>query len=99
MPMNPAEIAQPAIKRPETAAGGADETPLHPWLFGEDPARYLVTAPEVAAVLEAAGKAGVPIACIGTTGGAALTLPGGEPISLGELRAAHEGWLPRYMGD
>ncbi len=30
--------------------------------------------------------------------GAALTLPGGEPISLGELRAAHEGWLPRYMG-
>ncbi|MCH8999450.1 MAG: hypothetical protein IID48_14480, partial [Proteobacteria bacterium] len=98
-----AEIAQPAIERPEISAGGADETPLHAWLFGEDQARYLVTAPEASAVLEAAGEAGVPAACIGTTGGtgggAALTLPGGEPISLGELRAAHEGWLPRYMGD
>ncbi len=86
------------IQRPETAVGAAAETPHYAWLFGEDQARYLVTTPEAAAVLEAAGKAGVPIACIGTTGGAALTLPGGEPISLGELRAAHEGWLPRYLG-
>ena len=99
-----AEIARPAIKRPAIkqpgdGPPGADETPLHAWLFGEDQARYLVTAPEAAAVLEAAGEASVPAACIGTTGGAALTLPGGEPISLGELRAAHEGWLPRYMGE
>jgi phosphoribosylformylglycinamidine synthase len=83
--------------RPDDGAPGADETPPHAWLFGEDQARYLVTAPEAAPVLEAARAAGVPAARIGTTGGRALTLPGGAPISLGELRAVREGWLPRYM--
>ncbi|MEE8499957.1 MAG: phosphoribosylformylglycinamidine synthase subunit PurL, partial [Kiloniellales bacterium] len=86
------------IQRPDDGAAGADETPLHAWLFGEDQARYLVSAPEAAGVIEAARAANVRAAVIGTTGGATLTLPGGAPISLGELRAAHEGWLPRYMG-
>ncbi len=86
------------IQRPDDGAAGADETPLHAWLFGEDQARYLVSAPEAAGVIEAARAANVRAAVIGTTGGATLTLPGGAPISMGELRAAHEGWLPRYMG-
>ena len=91
------------IEAPGSAPEDAGETPLHAWLFGEDQARYLVTAPgaeEVAeSLLEAARAAGVPAARIGVTGGPTLILPGGAPILLGELRAAHEGWLPRYMGD
>ncbi|MFQ5775366.1 MAG: phosphoribosylformylglycinamidine synthase subunit PurL [Kiloniellaceae bacterium] len=78
---------------------GAGNPPLHAWLFGEDQARYLVTAPEAGPVLEAARAGGVPAARIGSTGGVALTLPGGQPICLDELRAAHEGWLPAYMGE
>ncbi len=72
--------------------------PLHAWLFGEDQARYLVTAPAAGAVLEAARQAGVAAVCIGETGGSGLTLPGADTISLSTLRAAHEGWMPAYMG-
>ncbi|MFQ6018337.1 MAG: phosphoribosylformylglycinamidine synthase subunit PurL [Kiloniellaceae bacterium] len=85
------------IERPR-GAEVAEKAPMHGWLFGEDQARYLVTAPQAAALLEAARAAGVPAAAIGATGGSALTLPGGYTISLGELKAAHEGWLPAYMG-
>ena len=77
----------------------ASETPLHAWLFGEDQARYIVTIEDVGSLLDAARTAVVPAAKIGVTGGSSLTLPGGAPIFLGELRAAHEGWMPRYMGD
>ncbi len=73
--------------------------PPHAYLFGEDQGRYVVTVPAGAAgeVLAAAGAAGVPAAAIGTTGGDALTLPGEAPISLAELKARHEAWLPDYM--
>jgi len=73
--------------------------PLHIWGFGEDQARYIVTLPEkdADALIERAGKAGVPANRIGLTGGAQLTLPEGTPISLAEMKAAHEGWLPAYM--
>jgi phosphoribosylformylglycinamidine synthase len=67
------------------------------WLFGEDQARYLVATATPGAVIDAAKKAGVPAAVIGRTGGPALTVAGDTPISLDELRDAHEGWLPRYM--
>ncbi|MFO0998138.1 MAG: AIR synthase-related protein, partial [Alphaproteobacteria bacterium] len=69
----------------------------HAWLFGEDQARYVLTTPSPDATIAAARKAGVPVAAIGTTGGAALTVAGEEPISLGELRRIHENWLPGYM--
>ncbi|MEX0696488.1 MAG: phosphoribosylformylglycinamidine synthase subunit PurL [Dongiaceae bacterium] len=70
------------------------------WLFGEDQGRYLVTAAEAAAsaIAAAAGAAGVAVEAVGTTGGGALTLPSSRPISVAELKQAHEGWLPRYMG-
>jgi phosphoribosylformylglycinamidine synthase len=67
------------------------------WLFGEDQARYVVTTADPAPIIGAAEEAGVPAAVIGRTGGAALTVTGDTPISLDELRDAHEGWLPRYM--
>ncbi|MHA1601160.1 MAG: phosphoribosylformylglycinamidine synthase subunit PurL [Alphaproteobacteria bacterium] len=73
------------------------DLPLHAWLFGEDQARYLVTAPTATVVLEVARQAGVPAVCIGETGGSGLALPGVPTISLNTLRAAHEGWMPDYM--
>jgi phosphoribosylformylglycinamidine synthase len=68
-------------------------------LFGEDQGRYLLAvAPEQREpVLQAARRAGVPARAVGTTGGAALTLAGGDAISMGELIRAHEDWLPGLM--
>jgi phosphoribosylformylglycinamidine synthase len=66
-------------------------------LFGEDQARYLVTTGAAPALLAAAERAGVPARAIGRTGGNSLILAEGEAISLAELRAGHEGWLPNYM--
>jgi len=71
--------------------------PLHAWLFGEDQGRYLVTTTEPEALLAAASAAGVEATIIGRTGGLELTVTGVGPISVSELRGAHEGWLPAYM--
>ncbi len=71
--------------------------PAHAFLFGEDQARYLLAAPTPDAVLAAAAKADVPAFIVGKTGGDALTLPGGNAISVAELRRINEAWLPAYM--
>jgi phosphoribosylformylglycinamidine synthase len=73
------------------------EVPPHAWLFGEDQARYLIEAADAEEMLRAALAAGVPARRIGTVGDAALTLPGAGAISIAELKAAHEAWLPAYM--
>ena len=80
---------------PEDRAAGIP--PAHAWLFGEDQARYIVTAAQAAPLLAAAAAAGVPALAIGVTGGEALNLSGGHTISLDELGHAHEAWLPDYM--
>ncbi len=76
-----------------------DGLPAHAWLFGEDQARYLVTASpaNAEAMLRDAAAGGVPCRRIGTTGGTALVL-GDATIDLADLRHAHEDWLPGYMG-
>ena len=74
-----------------------DGLPRHAWLFGEDQGRYLLTVADPGPLLRAAAAAGVPARAIGETGGRALTLEGADPISLADLAAAHEGWLPAYM--
>ncbi len=74
------------------------DLPDHCWLFSEDQGRYIVTVADAQSVLKAAEKAGIPAQAIGQTGGSALTLNGGTTISLEDLRDAHEGWLPGYMG-
>ncbi len=80
------------------AAKAAGAVPLHAWLFGEDQARYVVATRNPEAVLNAARTVGVPAAVIGTTqAGGDLTLDGRVLISVKDLRAAHEGWLPSYM--
>ncbi|MCC7017346.1 MAG: phosphoribosylformylglycinamidine synthase subunit PurL [Rhodospirillales bacterium] len=71
--------------------------PLQAWLFGEDQGRYLLTTRNADALADAAETAGVPLRVIGLTGGDGLTVRGERSISLHELRAAHEIWLPRYM--
>jgi phosphoribosylformylglycinamidine synthase len=82
-----------------TIAPEAVEGIAHGFFFGEDQARYVVTASDAegAALIAEAGRAGVAIRRIGMTGGAALTLPGEAPISLVELREAFESWFPAFM--
>jgi phosphoribosylformylglycinamidine synthase subunit PurL len=74
--------------------------PRHAAFFGEDQARYVVTArPDRAAdILRAAAAAGVPACAVGETGGDAVAL-GGSAVGLVPLRDAHEGWFPRFMGE
>ncbi|MBL8590243.1 MAG: phosphoribosylformylglycinamidine synthase subunit PurL [Methylobacteriaceae bacterium] len=76
------------------------EGPAHAILFGEDQGRYILAcaADEAAAILRDLAAAGVPARRIGTTGGAALTLPGEKSVDVVALRNAHETWLPDYMG-
>ena len=71
----------------------------HAALFGEDQGRYLLTcqAGSVDGIIDRLARGGVPVSCIGDTGGDALTLPGERPISIAELTRAHESWLPDYM--
>ena len=73
--------------------------PTPGFLFGEDQARYVVTAaPEsAAAIRDAAERAGVACEIIGATGGDTLTLSAGTAILLDDLALANEAWLPRYM--
>jgi phosphoribosylformylglycinamidine synthase len=78
----------------EAAPGAA-----HAFWFGEDQGRYVVTLPPAAAaaLIAAAGKAGVALQRLGRTGGDALTVTGERPILLSALRERFEDWLPRYM--
>ncbi len=71
--------------------------PRNAYLFGEDQARYLVETADPDAVLSAARAAGVAARIIGIVGGAALTLSRAGAISLNDLKAANEAWLPAYM--
>ena len=75
--------------------------PLHAWLFGEDQARYLLAVPPAreAEVLERARAAGVAAAVVGDAGGDRLHAKDAFDIPLEQLRAAHEAWLPAYMGE
>ncbi len=75
----------------------AGDLPAHAYFFGEDQGRYLVETAEPDALLAAARAAGIAARVIGIVGGAALTLPGGDAISVAELKAANEAWLPGYM--
>jgi hypothetical protein len=47
--------------------------------------------------LAAAQNEGIYAQRIGRVQGGALTLPGGDAISVGELTSVNEAWLPAYM--
>jgi phosphoribosylformylglycinamidine synthase len=74
------------------------DLPAHGWLFGEDQGRYLLEAADAAPILARAKAAGIQAQVVGAVGGDALTFAGARLISVAELRAAHESWLPGYMG-
>jgi phosphoribosylformylglycinamidine synthase len=68
--------------------------------FGEDQARYLVTARDGDALVAKARAAGIPATILGTTGGDRLAFTGGDrasAVSLADLRRAHEGFFPALM--
>jgi phosphoribosylformylglycinamidine synthase subunit PurL len=71
--------------------------PATGWWFGEDQGRYVLATASPEAVLAAAAAAGIPARRIGETAPGSLTLAGGDAISLDDLKAVHEGWLPGYM--
>jgi len=73
--------------------------PPHAWLFGEDQARYLIETAAPEELLAAAQNRGIYAQRIGRVGGSALTLPGAGAISVAELKAANEAWLPGYMSE
>jgi len=72
----------------------------HAVWFGEDQGRYVVAAAreEAARILHEASQAGIPARVVGKVTGDTLKLPAEAPLSLASLRAAHERWLPQFMG-
>jgi phosphoribosylformylglycinamidine synthase len=73
--------------------------PIHAELFGEDQARYLLAASDAQTrqIAHDAAAAGVVVADIGAAGGDAVQVEDVLSVTLDELRAAHEGWMPNYM--
>jgi phosphoribosylformylglycinamidine synthase len=69
----------------------------HAFWFGEDQARYVVTAKDHAAVEQRAKAASVPITRIGATGGRVIALGEERPLLFEALVDRFEGWLPSYM--
>jgi phosphoribosylformylglycinamidine synthase len=70
--------------------------------FGEDQARYVVTADVTRSVLEYAAAAGVPALHLGETEGALLSFRTAEDVStveLADLRSAHESFFREWMED
>ncbi|MEA3040545.1 MAG: phosphoribosylformylglycinamidine synthase subunit PurL, partial [Sphingomonadales bacterium] len=80
-------IGTPAIHLPLAAA----------W-FGEDQARYLVTARDFYNLQHSAFLAKVECALIGFTGGDWIMLSSVACLQLQDLRRAHEGFFPALMG-
>lgn len=74
------------------------EQNAHPFLFGEDQARYLIATDAPETVLKAAADAGLHASVVGQAGGDAFASRGLFSIPLARLRSAHEDWMPRYMG-
>ena len=69
----------------------------HAFWFGEDQARYIVTAKNADAITQRAQAASVPIRHLGATGGRIFAFGEERPVPVDSLRERHEGWLPDYM--
>ena len=80
--------------------------PAHAALFGEDQGRYLLTvaADRLDALDEACADEAVAYAVLGQVGGCELLLTDAQgrelcAVDVADLRAAHEGWMPAFMGE
>jgi phosphoribosylformylglycinamidine synthase II len=94
-------VAEMAIASGVGAALAAAPMAAHAYWFGEDQARYVLTAPAAQAegLAARARAAGVALTTLGSTGGDALTIAGEPPILVVNLRQSFEAWLPAYMAD
>ncbi len=91
-------VAEMAMEGSAGATLAASPIPAaHAFFFGEDQGRYVLAVADGRALLRAAEAAGVPARPIGRSGGQGLVLPGGETISIADLRDAHERFLPALM--
>jgi len=71
----------------------------HVRLFAEDQARYLIAAADPTPILNAARAAGLPADILGDAKGDAIVIEQVMNLSLADLRKAHEGWMPAFMGE
>ena len=71
----------------------------HGWFFGEDQARYLLAVEKnsVNPVVSTAKAKGIAAQVVGTVGGDRVQADGTFDVSLKDLRAANEAWLPTLM--
>ena len=77
-----------------------DRRSLAAFWFGEDQARYIVTAAEAGPVLEAAEAAGLAAVALGVTGGDRLIFRstyGESMVPLDEVKAAHRAFFHDWM--
>ena len=105
------KLASPAnLSAPVNLPGSADLAspaslpahaglPPHAFWFGEDQARYVLATPNPAALLRAAGEAGIEARAIGRAGNTGLTLPDGATISRDVLTEAHHRFFRTWMRD
>jgi phosphoribosylformylglycinamidine synthase len=71
--------------------------PAHAFWFGEDQARYVVTARNSEPIAQRAKEAGVPFLRLGATGGRLLAVADERPLPVDEIKARFETWLPAFM--
>jgi phosphoribosylformylglycinamidine synthase len=73
--------------------------PAHAAWFGEDQGRYVLAADPALAeeIVERSRLLALPARVVGRVEGEALSLKDEAAVSLADLRATHEDWLPRYM--
>ncbi len=74
--------------------------PSHAAAFGEDQGRYLVALAKADAdgVIEKARELGLAARIAATVEGDGIVISSEDKLDLSQLREAHEGWLPNYMG-
>ena len=65
--------------------------------YGEDQARYIVTAKDHTEIERRAKAASIPINRLGATGGRVIALGDERPLPLEALIERSESWLPTYM--
>jgi phosphoribosylformylglycinamidine synthase len=79
-----------------------DPAPLpsaHGFWFGEDQARYVVTAKadDAALVLKSLQSQNIPVRRLGVVGGTDIEITGEQAVEVADLIRRFESWLPDYM--
>jgi phosphoribosylformylglycinamidine synthase len=82
-----------------TLDAAPSDVAAHAFWFGEDQARYVVTAKpqDAEKIIARARAASVPVLRLGVTGGDTLAISGERALPMAALVQKFEGWLPAYM--